>query len=94
MACAWILKPGDNLMESTTETRDNLTKDVDRLKHDVAKITHDAKAHANAHVDEARKRINDMISTAQAQLAAHPFAVLGAGMLLGYIFGRRRRRRA
>jgi ElaB/YqjD/DUF883 family membrane-anchored ribosome-binding protein len=79
---------------TTTETRDNLVKDVSRLKDDVAKITNDAKAHANAHVDAARKRVTDTIAMAQAQLAAHPFAVLGAGMLLGYIFGRRRRRRA
>jgi ElaB/YqjD/DUF883 family membrane-anchored ribosome-binding protein len=82
-------------MESTTtETHDNLVKDVTRLKQDVAKITNDAKAHANAHVDAVRKRVTDTIATAQAQLAAHPFAVLGAGMLLGYLFGRRRRKRS
>lgn len=81
-------------MEGTTETRETLAKDVDQLKSDVAKIAGDAKAHANAHVDEARKRLNDAVASAQAQIAAHPFAVLGVGIFLGYVFGRRRRRRA
>ena len=80
-------------MESTSETKDNLVKDVGQLKSDVTKIAQDAKAHAHAHVDEARQRVNDAIATLQAQLAAHPFAILGTGLLLGYIFGRRRRRR-
>lgn len=79
-------------MESTTDTRDALVKDVEQLKRDVAKITNDAKSHANAHVDEARRRLNDAIATAQAQLATHPFAILGFGLVLGFIFGRRRRR--
>jgi ElaB/YqjD/DUF883 family membrane-anchored ribosome-binding protein len=79
-------------MESTTETRDALVKDVQQLKSDVAKITNDAKSHAHAHVDHARKRVNDVIESTQAQLAAHPFAILGFGVVLGFFFGRRRRR--
>jgi ElaB/YqjD/DUF883 family membrane-anchored ribosome-binding protein len=78
-------------MESTTETRDTLVKDVEQLKNDVAKITTDAKSHATAHVDEARQRVNEAIASLQAQLASHPFAILGVGIVLGFFFGRRRR---
>jgi ElaB/YqjD/DUF883 family membrane-anchored ribosome-binding protein len=81
-------------MESTTETRDALVKDVQQIKDDVAKITNDAKSHAHAHVDHARQRVNDAVATAQAQLAAHPFAILGFGVVLGFFFGRRRRHRS
>jgi ElaB/YqjD/DUF883 family membrane-anchored ribosome-binding protein len=81
-------------MESTTETRDTLVKDVEQLKNDVAKITKDAKSHATAHVDQARQRVNEAIASLQAHLAAHPFAILSAGIVLGFFFGRRRRRGA
>jgi hypothetical protein len=80
-------------MEGTTETRENLVKDVGQLKDDVTKIAADAKAHATAHVDEAKKRVNDAIATLQHELFSHPFAILGAGLALGFIFGRRSRRR-
>jgi ElaB/YqjD/DUF883 family membrane-anchored ribosome-binding protein len=80
-------------MESTTsETAEALAKDVKRLKKDVAQLTADAKAHGQAHVDDVRQRVNDAFASVQAQLAANPLAVLGIGLALGFIFGRRRRR--
>jgi ElaB/YqjD/DUF883 family membrane-anchored ribosome-binding protein len=78
---------------STTETAEALVKDVNRLKKDVAQLTADVKAHGQARVDDVRQRVNDAVASAQTQLAAHPFAVLGFGLVLGFIFGRRRRRR-
>jgi ElaB/YqjD/DUF883 family membrane-anchored ribosome-binding protein len=81
-------------MDSTTsETAEALTKDVKRLKDDVAQLTADVKAHGQARVEDVRQRVNDAVASAQAQLAAHPLAVLGFGLVLGFIFGRRRRRR-
>jgi hypothetical protein len=81
-------------MESTTtETAEALAKDVKQLKKDVAKLAADTKAHGRAHVDDVRQRVNDAVASVQAQLAANPLAVLGIGLVLGFIFGRRRRRR-
>jgi len=81
-------------MESTTtQTADALVQDVNRLKHDVAQLTADVKAHGRARVDDAKPRVNDAVSALQAQLNAHPFAILGAGLVLGFLFGRRGRRR-
>jgi ElaB/YqjD/DUF883 family membrane-anchored ribosome-binding protein len=79
--------------KTTTQTADALAEDVNRLKQDVAQLTADAKAHGKARVDEAKQRVNDAISTVQAQLTAHPLAILGAGLVLGFFFGRRGRRR-
>jgi ElaB/YqjD/DUF883 family membrane-anchored ribosome-binding protein len=78
---------------STTETRDALVKDVAQLKQDAAQIAQDVKAHANAHVDQTKKRFNDALSNAKATIAARPLAILATGIVLGYIFGARRRRR-
>ncbi len=81
-------------MESTTaQTAEALTKDVTRLKKDVAQLTADVKAHGQARVEDVRKRVNDVVASAQAQLAANPLAILGIGIVLGFIFGRRSRRR-
>jgi ElaB/YqjD/DUF883 family membrane-anchored ribosome-binding protein len=81
-------------MESTTtETAEALSKDVARLKKDVAQLTADVKAHGQARVEDVRKRLNDVVASAQAQLAANPLAILGVGIVLGFIFGRRGRRR-
>jgi hypothetical protein len=77
----------------TAATGDALVQDVSRLKKDVTQLTADAKAHGKAHVDAAQERFNKALAAAQAQLAAHPVAILGVGLLLGYIFGRRGRRR-
>lgn len=81
-------------MESTTsDTAEALAKDVKQLKKDVAKLAADTKAHGKAHVDDVRQRFNDAIASAQAQLASNPLAILGIGLALGFIFGRRGRRR-
>ncbi len=81
-------------MESTTSSTSNaVVEDVNRLKQDVAQLTADVKAHGQARVEEAKKRVNDALAAAQAELAARPFAVLGFGILLGFLFGRRSRRR-
>ncbi len=78
---------------TTTETAEAIANDVSRLKKDVTQLTADAKAHGQAHVANVRQRVNNAVATTQAQLAAHPFAILGFGLVLGFIFGRRRRRR-
>ncbi len=85
----------------TAATADALVQDVNRLKQDVAQLTADAKAHGNAYVDkakqtvtDAKQRVNDAVANAQAQLAAHPFAILVFGIALGFLFGRRGRRRS
>jgi ElaB/YqjD/DUF883 family membrane-anchored ribosome-binding protein len=78
---------------TTAGTRETLVKDVDQLKKDATKIALDVKAHANAHVEQTKKRVNDTISAAQARVSAHPFAILGIGLALGYVFGARRRSR-
>ena len=81
-------------MESpTTATKDALVEDVARLKQDVAQLTADVKAHGRARVEDAKQRVTATIAEAQAQLAAHPLAILGFGLLCGYLFGRRGRRR-
>jgi ElaB/YqjD/DUF883 family membrane-anchored ribosome-binding protein len=82
-------------MESTTttQTADALVQDVNRLKQDVTQLTADVKAHGKARIDEAKQRVHDSLSAVQAQLTAHPFAILGAGLILGFLFGRRSRRR-
>ena len=80
-------------MDSTTETAEALAKDVNRLKKDVAQLTAHMKAHGQARVDDVRQRVNDAVASAQAQLVAHPFAILGIGLALGFLFGRRGRRR-
>lgn len=78
---------------TTTTTSDAVVEDVQRLKQDVAQLTADVKAHGRARVDAARQRVNETIEAAQAQLAARPFAILGVGIVLGFLFGRRSRRR-
>jgi ElaB/YqjD/DUF883 family membrane-anchored ribosome-binding protein len=80
-------KPG------TAATGEALTQDVNRLKQDVTQFTADVKAHGQAHVDAAQERFNQAVAAAKEQLSARPLAVLGVGILLGYVFGRRRRRR-
>jgi ElaB/YqjD/DUF883 family membrane-anchored ribosome-binding protein len=90
IACIGIQKFMD---QTTTATSDAVIDDVNRLKEDVAKLAADVKAHGRARVDEAKQRVTDTIAATQAQLAARPFAILGFGLLLGFLFGRRSRRR-
>jgi len=92
--------PSNENKTGTAATAEALVQDVNRLKEDVAKLTADAKAHGTAYVDQAkqsvtdaRKRLNDAIANAQSQLAAQSFAILGFGLALGFLFGRRGRRR-
>jgi len=82
----------ENSTPSPQETAEALAADVNRLKDDVAQLTQDAKKHGRAHVEAAQERFNKAITAARTQLTEHPLAVLGAGLLLGYIFGRRGRR--
>jgi ElaB/YqjD/DUF883 family membrane-anchored ribosome-binding protein len=81
-------------MDGTVEkTGDALVDDINTLKDDVAKLTADVKAHGRARVDDVQERFKNALSAAQTHLHSHPFAILGVGLLLGYIFGRRGRRR-
>jgi hypothetical protein len=90
-------------MENSTENADNkpgtaatgeaLVQDVNRLKQDVTQFTADAKAHGQAHVEAVQERFNQALATAKEQLASRPLTILGVGILLGYVFGRRGRHR-
>jgi ElaB/YqjD/DUF883 family membrane-anchored ribosome-binding protein len=75
----------------TSQTRETLTKDVNNLKRDARQIADDVKKHAVAHVDETKQRINDTIDFVRNYATTHPFALLGFGVVFGFILGRRRR---
>ena len=79
---------------NTTETRQALVDDVGKLKDQASQIAQDVKAHANAHVDEAQKRFTEAMSALRHEVSTRPLAILGAGIVLGYLFGVRRRRRS
>jgi ElaB/YqjD/DUF883 family membrane-anchored ribosome-binding protein len=84
----------ENKTESTTSaTAGALVEDVNRLKQGVTQLTADAKAHGKAHIDAAQERFNKAVAAAKENLSTHPFAILGAGLVLGYLFGRRGSRR-
>jgi ElaB/YqjD/DUF883 family membrane-anchored ribosome-binding protein len=77
-------------MENNTsqETREILVSDVDKLKADAVQVVQDVRNHAQARVDETRRRIQ----TLRESLMAHPFSILGVGFGLGFLFGVRFRR--
>ena len=72
-----------------TETRETLVKDIDQLKKNAAQVVQDVREHANAHVDETKKRVADTIQGVQDSVMSHPLALIGVGLLLGFLFGRR-----
>jgi ElaB/YqjD/DUF883 family membrane-anchored ribosome-binding protein len=76
---------------TTAATREALIKDVDKLKRNTVQIVHDVQDHANAQVDETKKRINDSLQTVRDSITQHPFAVLGIGLAVGFFFGLRHR---
>jgi ElaB/YqjD/DUF883 family membrane-anchored ribosome-binding protein len=76
---------------TTAATREALIKDVDKLKRDTVQITQDVKEHATAHVDEARKKVNDSLQAVRDGISEHPFAILGIGLFVGFLFGLRHR---
>ena len=78
--------------KSTTETGEALTKDLTALKQDVTQIAEDLKFHAGAHAKATRERVQEKIKAAREAAAARPFAILGVGFLVGFVFGLRCRR--
>jgi len=76
-------------MENTTtlKTREALINDVDKLKRDAAQVAQDVRNHANAHVDETKRRMNETILTVRESLTSHPFTLLGIGFVFGFLFG-------
>ncbi len=76
---------------TTTTTREALVKDFNTLKQDTAKVVEDVKQHGTARVEEAKKKVTDTVLFLREQVNAHPFALLGAGFALGYLFALRRR---
>ena len=91
--------PSENKDENKTESTTSATagarwwRTFNRLKQGVTQLTADAKAHGKAHIDAAQERFNKAVAAAKENLSTHPFAILGAGLVLGYLFGRRGSRR-
>ncbi len=88
-------------MENSTAslTRETLTKDIGKLKDNALQlkenafqIAQDVKDHAAAHVDDTRKRVTDTFVTTREYMTAHPLSLLGAGFVVGLLFGLRLRR--
>jgi len=63
-----------------------------QLKENALKIAQDVKDHAVAHVDDTRKRVTDTFVTTREYMVAHPLSLLGAGFVVGLLFGLRLRR--
>jgi hypothetical protein len=78
--------------KTTTDTGEALTKDLDTLKQDLSQIATDIKGHAKAHAEATHSLIQDKIQKARDAAAARPFAILGVGFLLGFLFAVRFRR--
>jgi ElaB/YqjD/DUF883 family membrane-anchored ribosome-binding protein len=76
---------------TTAATREALMKDVDKLKRNTVQIVHDVQDHATAQVDEAKKQIHDRLQTVRDGITQHPFAILGIGLAVGFLFGLRHR---
>lgn len=83
------LTENQNEGSATAKTRDALVKDVENLKKNAAQVVQDVREHANAHVDETKKRVTDTIQGMQKSMTTHPVALLGIGLLIGFLFGRR-----
>jgi ElaB/YqjD/DUF883 family membrane-anchored ribosome-binding protein len=77
---------------TTKSTREALLNDVGTLKRDAIRVAQDVQNHANAHVGETKKRVNDTIQYARENVVAHPFTILGVGFVLGLLVGFRLRR--
>ncbi len=73
-----------------SRTREIILDDVSALKKDAVKIATDVKDRAQAHVDETRQKWNDSLKLARETATAHPLALLGIGIALGFLIARRR----
>jgi len=76
---------------TTDRTRETLVKDLSTLQRDVTKVAQDVKAHAGAHVDATKQRINEKVQAARDAVTARPLTLLGIGFLIGFIVASRRR---
>lgn len=74
---------------TTTKTHDALVKDVEKLKKNAVQIVQDVRDHAQAHVDETKQRVTDTVQGVQDRLTSNPLALLGIGLFVGFLFGRR-----
>jgi ElaB/YqjD/DUF883 family membrane-anchored ribosome-binding protein len=84
---------------TTSRTRETLVKDIDKLKdnalqlkENAIQVAQDVKNHAAARVDDTKQRFNDTVVTTREYLVAHPLSLLGAGFVVGLLFGLRLRR--
>jgi ElaB/YqjD/DUF883 family membrane-anchored ribosome-binding protein len=75
--------------QPTTKTGEALVQDVNRLKRDAARVVQDVREHANAHVEETRRRMTDTIGEVRDKLAANPLYLIGFGFALGLLLGLR-----
>ena len=78
---------------TTDRTRDAVLSDVETIKRTTVQLAQDVKDHATAQLDEKKKKVSDAIETIRESVSAHPFALLGFGLFVGYVLGLRRRRR-
>jgi ElaB/YqjD/DUF883 family membrane-anchored ribosome-binding protein len=83
----------------TSQTRQTLVKDIGKLKdnalqlkENAVQVAQDVKSHATAHVTDTKQRLVDTVVTTREYFTAHPLSLLGAGFVVGLIFGLRIRR--
>ena len=84
---------------SSNLTRETLVKDVNKLKdnalqfkENAIQVAQDVKSHATAHVNDTKQRFSDTFVTTREYMVAHPLSLLGAGFVVGLLFGLRLRR--
>ena len=77
---------------TVSQTRETLVKDIGKLKDNANQVALDVKTHAHAHVDEVKQRFTDTYVTTKEYFTSHPLSLLGAGFVVGLLFGLRLRR--
>jgi len=84
---------------ASNRTREILVKDIDKLKdnalqfkENAVQVAQDVKNHATAQLGDTRQRLSDTVVTTREYMAAHPLSLLGAGFVVGLLFGLRLRR--
>jgi ElaB/YqjD/DUF883 family membrane-anchored ribosome-binding protein len=84
---------------ASARTHQTLVKDIGKLKdnalqfkENALQVAQDVKNHAAAHVGDTRQRLTDTVVTTREYMVSHPLSLLGAGFVVGLLFGLRLRR--